>query len=94
MLTSGDDPTERSTHTSRAGGRGQLNFLFHLPFYLPEDIIRRDRHAVVVEDGDELCGAQAELDHHQAAELGVAVLLDDEDSFVSAYELANAIAEW
>ena len=34
--------------------------------YLPKYIIRRDRGAVVVEDGDEFGGVGAELDHHQA----------------------------
>ena len=65
-----------------------VNF-FQLPFYLSENIIRRDRHAVVVENGDELGGVDAELDHHQAAELGVAVLLDDEDAFVCVDEIAK-----
>ena len=35
-----------------------------------------------------------ELDHHQAAELGVAVLLDDEDAFVGVDEIAKCLTEW
>src|SRR5438094_3443340 len=60
---------------------------------LPVDIVRRDRHAVVVEDGDELCGGGSELDHHQAAELGVAVLLDDEHRSVLVDEIAKRFTE-
>src|SRR6185369_8633529 len=45
-------------------------------FYLPVNIIRRDRHAVVVKNRDQFRSVGAQLDHHQAPELGVAVLFD------------------
>ena len=68
--------------------------LRHCTFYLPQDIIRCDRRSVVVEDGDEFGGVGAELDHHQTAELSVAVLFDDEDTLVRLDKFAKGLAEW
>src|SRR5438874_966176 len=88
--------SKRAFNSSSSSSRcsGNNSFLFPIVIvYLPEDIVCRDRHSVVVEDGDEFCGGGAELDHHQAAELGVAVLFDDEDALVCVDEIAERAAK-
>src|ERR1035437_1342154 len=57
-----------------------------LPFYLPKNIIRRDRRAVVVEYRYEFLRINSELDHHQAPKLSVAVLFNNKDGLVSIDE--------
>jgi hypothetical protein len=60
----------------------------------PINILRSDRRAIVVEDRDELRRIDAELDHHQAAELRIAILFDDEDLIMRVDEVSERTAEW
>ena len=57
-------------------------------------VICSDRHAVIIQNRNELSGIDPELDHHQAAELGIAVLLDDEDAFVVIDKVTKGSAKW
>jgi hypothetical protein len=67
--------------------------MLKLTFYLPEDIVRGDRHAIVIEDGDELCRIHPKFDHHETAELGVAVLFYYKETFMRVDELSERSAE-
>ena len=58
-----------------------------------DDEARGDRRAVVVEDGMSRAGSSAHFVDQQRAQLGVAVLLDDEDLVVLGDEVDDLVGE-